>query len=873
MAKTLRAPFNFVPLNDKVYFPDWAEQVSQDVPFSDGVSGTLELTIKAETPIFIKNGAAQEKEENKNNNHYEFSHTADGRYFIPATSIKGAIRSVLEIISFGKLTQVENQSFGIRALAGPDYTFYKKVLSSDNIYCGWLRREGNTYYIDNCGKPYRISADEIASKVGKHFKDFIEGKLYDLKEDENRTAQKKYNLLSDFDFDKYKFSIDKDHQKANPKDNRKFVKFGNDFPGTIVFTGQSSRRKLETDKKTGKLKWTGKFYEFVFPHKIERKDIAVSKYVIKEFETIHKNSTDFKDFRKKDLDSGKAIPIFFTFDDNKKNITSIGLSYMYKYPAFNTVFDGIDDDLLDSEQHDFSECLFGYADKDDSMKGRIQFGHAFLETHPCFCEEKAIALSSPHPSYFPLYLGNGKSWNSETVVLAGRKRYPIRNRIESNSGSKGMIFHIKPLDKGSIFKGKVKFHNLRPEELGGILNAINFWNDNHYYHNLGQGKPLGYGKVRINAVISKLTSISSKYSEDTNFASIFQNKMEEFTPNWHDSVELRELRLMSIGIPKGRDDEFTYMQMDKNEFKNGLDKYNKEGEQLGLFSQIINRDIPKIYPEGNVNSDKHRISKEERLDKQKKEKRQKKEMQEKLEETLKEIADLLESKRYSEFFNLLNDNHYLSNSPAISKYINEIRQQENELTVEAESLEANKEFDKAIELYKKAEDLCLNNFSSQIENCKKNKIAFEEQETMKKEQTLVGEAKTLQQEKKYSAAIEKYKEAQEIGLNDYSVQIQDCKLAMIDGEKFSGGIQTFLDKVVIASPPAFASNLKKKYDGCEIPNEEAKLIAEKIKVAIENDKKKKAQWENPNNWKDYPKKIGLDNANKLYQLLFDEPLS
>lgn len=31
----LRAPYNFVPLNQKVIFPEWAEQISQDVPSSN----------------------------------------------------------------------------------------------------------------------------------------------------------------------------------------------------------------------------------------------------------------------------------------------------------------------------------------------------------------------------------------------------------------------------------------------------------------------------------------------------------------------------------------------------------------------------------------------------------------------------------------------------------------------------------------------------------------------------------------------------------------------------------------------------------------------------------------------------------------------
>ncbi|MBQ7691820.1 MAG: hypothetical protein IJT30_11620, partial [Muribaculaceae bacterium] len=59
---TLKAPFNFVPLSDKVYFPAWADQISHDVPFSDGLSGELELTITAETPILVGAGPKEEQD-------------------------------------------------------------------------------------------------------------------------------------------------------------------------------------------------------------------------------------------------------------------------------------------------------------------------------------------------------------------------------------------------------------------------------------------------------------------------------------------------------------------------------------------------------------------------------------------------------------------------------------------------------------------------------------------------------------------------------------------------------------------------------------------------------------------------------------------
>ena len=50
----IKAPYNFVPLENRAFYPSWANHISQDIPFEDGVSGSIEYTIEAETPIFVR---------------------------------------------------------------------------------------------------------------------------------------------------------------------------------------------------------------------------------------------------------------------------------------------------------------------------------------------------------------------------------------------------------------------------------------------------------------------------------------------------------------------------------------------------------------------------------------------------------------------------------------------------------------------------------------------------------------------------------------------------------------------------------------------------------------------------------------------------
>jgi hypothetical protein len=40
---SIKSPYNFVPAptEDQVFKPEWADQVSHDIPFSDGESGEI----------------------------------------------------------------------------------------------------------------------------------------------------------------------------------------------------------------------------------------------------------------------------------------------------------------------------------------------------------------------------------------------------------------------------------------------------------------------------------------------------------------------------------------------------------------------------------------------------------------------------------------------------------------------------------------------------------------------------------------------------------------------------------------------------------------------------------------------------------------
>lgn len=619
----IKAPFNFVPLFKKVYFPSWADKISQDVPFSDGLSGHLTYTITAETPIFIRDGHASNDEDR--NVVMEFCHTDDNRYYIPGTTVKGALRNVLEILSLGKMTPVQNRSFGLRDLNGGDKEFYRTKVNNSNVLCGWLRVEKGDYFLENCGTPWRISAERIDEEYsGLHLVDFIRN-ARDLKEDANRTAKRKYVLFRDncpgesldghFVFDSETDEI----INAGGRNFRRFSEDGDGEAGTLVFTGQPGVRKqikVEEDGET-KMKWTGKFFEFAFPSKVQN-TIIVPEHVVRTFLSIHADSPDYKDFRKEQLMDGKKIPVFFILDDNGE-LDAIGLSYMFKYPSFSSIYNGIPLEMLSSDRHDISECLFGYTGKEDSLKGRVQITAAILQGEPSFYvgeEGVKIVLAKPHPSYYPLYLGKGQTWNSKKVEIAGRKRFPVRDKSEifDNEGSPDMERRIRPLDSGSVFCGDVFFHNLRPVELGALLSCMDFCEHEVCCHSMGQGKPLGYGRVKMEVtnVVAKCIASDTAFSPSEARAT-FCNEMEATMEGWSDSVQLRELYAMARGIPVGKGAQFQYMVMNttgSNEFNMARQEYAKNGKQLGLFTQILSSTVPDSTLDRNSDTRAKRLDNE-----------------------------------------------------------------------------------------------------------------------------------------------------------------------------------------------------------------------------------------------------------------------
>jgi len=617
----ITAPFNFVPLSEKVFFPDWADSVSHDIPFSDGESGVIDITITAKSPIFIRNHSSD-----KTNPSSEFCNH-NGEYYIPATSVKGMVRNILEIMSFSKMSFIDDKTYSLRDLK---YDKYLDEFKDNKVQCGWLYKDENgNLKIEDCGAPYRISYDEIERKFRNNFKsnflineralsrkrvkdevkELIATGSFDDARSPYKNAYKKYELI-DEDIQNIVYNFSKSY-KDNP--GREIVNFedNGENRGKLVLTGHPSARfENSNSDNPEKIKASGKIYDFVFKE-LNNSDIYdVDDKVFDNFKfayfdgrkTQPKESEDWSYWKSK-LNNGGRVPIFF--HKNKDRVTSFGLSYLYKFPYKKSILKALvgqhtKDDI------DLAESIFGYTkkikDEQISLKGRVQFSHGIEKENTIINVDtpRDVLLGSPKASYYPIYIvQNGNKYTTLMdggAVLAGWKRYPIHKTFNHKGDTPStQTSTITPLKKGATFKMKVRVHNLNKVELGALLSALTFHDCEECYHSMGMAKPLGYGKIKLTVDSLKGFTLKKedylKAFEASMNSEIFKDKIE-----WYQSEQIKNLLSMAVEQENSGDSVLKYME---------LKDFAKEKNNTNYFKRYIELNNIKTKEANNLcsNSD------------------------------------------------------------------------------------------------------------------------------------------------------------------------------------------------------------------------------------------------------------------------------
>lgn len=624
--ESISAPYNFVPLAETVYCPDWGELVSHDLPFRDGVSGELAFRITAASPLLV--GGEQQTASESAPGRVDPFRLPDGRYGIPGSSLKGMLRAVMEVAGFGRMRMVDDVRPGLRDIS----TSYVKAAYTDRV-----RDKVKTGFL-------RISADSV-----------IEITPCSMARLDHRAAEPylkcKMPVFPSGKSVAEKYGIWRQHcsrQRTDP-DQLSFSIEGNQ--ATTLGQGTSVGMPVFTGQISDSTRPKGKRWDFVFYDERAGERFTVNPLDWSDFLAIHgdgeaeggkRSNLPWPGYWRERCRAGQRVPVFYVPDGDR---VRIGLAYMPKLAGDFSVHDMIRHvhaehlpDVAKAYAPDLAELIFGTVGGEETpaLRGRVSIESALAEGEPKPQAEAATILNGPKPSYFPNYLSQrikDEKGQIETKTYAtylstaehpkptvrGFKRYPARPDgmvaiqvlSEQQKQSNKVQVVLNPLPKGTQFKGRVVFHNLRPVELGALLWTITWGGRKDLRHGLGMGKPFGFGQVQLELDHDRCTLLPNDpaaglkgFDEATvqSFRDEFSTHMQSVVAGWKGTPQVSNLLAMADPAAAERfcsaERELRHLRLDPAARVNEFIDAKKAGLALLDYAQATGMQMGSAHPAG-----------------------------------------------------------------------------------------------------------------------------------------------------------------------------------------------------------------------------------------------------------------------------------
>lgn len=269
--------------------------------------------------------------------------------------------------------------------------------------------------------------------------------------------------------------------------------------------------------------------------------------------------------------------------------------------------------------NDLAETMLGSI-VGTKAKGRIQFSPCFSQ-NPTIFQTIILNLFSPHPETTYLYNNdNGEKKGWKRYVLKDFKSDPKDTRKSDPKDTRPVL---QPLGVGTTFFGSIRFHNLCPVELGALLSALTFFgqedrsvNEQRFFHQIGQGKPYGLGRISVS--LKKMVLLNEESEPEENirwrteaqkYIDLFIEYMEQQIDNYKESPTITEFLTLCSFIAKTTDDRFDYM---KDE--------DKDHTRLKYLSEIIHKKAMFPQLDSVMETQKEKEEEENRLRKEREEK-------------------------------------------------------------------------------------------------------------------------------------------------------------------------------------------------------------------------------------------------------------
>jgi CRISPR-associated protein (TIGR03986 family) len=530
------APYNFVEL------PDVVVEAEEILPLnqyhSNRHTGKIECELTTDSPLYIRCGMTpdnfakfsgkdddlsdEQKKQKRQIMADFFQYPTSKRPALAGSSLRGMLRTLVEIAGYGKLTKVSKQQrFFFRAVAAkgddPLANPYKQLLKPKNVKAGYLVQRGYQWLIH----PAKTVINNL-SFIWVKEKSLTRTNVPDLiKMKQVQEYEPQYIPVS--------------FEGSFPRNNRRFAENVSqnieDYrdKGMLVTSGNMLE---STDKPSSLNRYN---HCIVFDPDLKADLIPIDENAIDDY---CNNLTDFQKKPPFDKEIGvlkDGRPIFYCEPSAKDGkVTRFGhspnfrIAYIPKgHSRAASVIDFIPPHLRDPNTRDLAEAIFGFVRDEKQEDNQAQAGRVFIDDAICTQTvnddiwwtgdvEKTMTpliLATPKPTTFQHYLvqptadkKNLKHYGSEPekeTVIRGHKLYwhqgdkPSIKLPDDQDVSESQTTDIKPIKSGVSFNFTIHFENLREIELGALLWVLNLAADPEYRLSLGMGKPLGMGAVKI----------------------------------------------------------------------------------------------------------------------------------------------------------------------------------------------------------------------------------------------------------------------------------------------------------------------------------------------------------------------------------------
>lgn len=483
--KRVRAPYNFIPLSEKVLLP---YNSIEELPPHDRMdpalkTGEIHVSMVADTPVFVSDGDKNEPHFFRGNN---------GKYMIPGSTIRGMVRENMQILGFGLMRtgeDLEDVQIYFREIASARESvgnalkeYYRSALDvqtkrtasgstytiPQNVCAGYLRREGQSYKIYPTKIPY--------IRVSRNHPDVV-------------LLQTKHESADNACVVKVLYQMEGERVKHISR-HVEGTSVGQMMKGFLLYTGNPVGRKEN--------------HLYLFP---EADADAIPLDISRE--DIISYTEDWEN-RRNSLRGGGYDPDFWALpeDGEQKPVfylrheghTYWGMSLFLRIGYVHPISDGLPQrhrelQSLSEMPIDYPHAILGFAEDDGrAYRSRVSFSDFGAEGNPQEMPELRTVLGGPKPSYYPGYLADGKNYNDEDFRIRGYKQYWLKE-LQLTEGKDTVASKLRPLPKGTKFSGVVRYKNLTDEELGLLLWSLRL--EDGCYQTIGMGKPCGLGRMKL----------------------------------------------------------------------------------------------------------------------------------------------------------------------------------------------------------------------------------------------------------------------------------------------------------------------------------------------------------------------------------------